>query len=108
MLVIKNLDKIKKIEFTVANKQWICYGMENHPSSYNIAFIPIDDTKGVYDLSKTKFVQLCRIGLTNVETNITKYRLSIDTEFEFITNRDLKNPMDLAMFCARTFLNRLC
>jgi hypothetical protein len=108
MLVIKNLDKIKEIEFTVANKRWICYGMDNHPSYYNILFIPMDDATGVYDLSKTKLVELCRIGLTNVETSITKYRLSIDTEFEFIYNRDLKNPMDLAMFCARTFLNRIC
>ena len=108
MLVIKNLDKIKKIEFTVANKRWICYGIDFHPSSYNIAFIPMDDVTGVYDLSKTKFVELCRIGLTNVENTITQYRLSIDTEFEFITNRDLKNPIDLAMFCARTLLNKLC
>ena len=60
MLTIENINDTKVKEFSFLGREWILYGVDVSSIEYKFIFMPMDNQKKIYDLSKPKLVILNR------------------------------------------------
>ena len=102
MLTIKNIDKIKGLEITVWDSKWYCHSIIEKEECYTIIAMPMED--GIAVIVNSVFVNLSRIGLTNVEGTKTIYKLDSHSHFSYVTKHDITSPLDLFVYVAREIL----
>ena len=98
MLTIRNIDKIKDIEFSSAGKDWIVYGMEEQKFQYAIIFIPRDRLHRVWDITKTQSVYLTRETLWGTKDS---YKLESKLGSTYINTKDMNAGFELIKYILR-------
>jgi hypothetical protein len=98
MLVIKNIDKIKDIEFSSQGKDWIVYGMEEQKFQYAIIFIPRDMSHRVWDISKAQSVYLTRETLWGTKDS---YKIESKSGSTYINTKDMNAEFELIKYILR-------
>ena len=98
MLTIKNIDKIKDIEFSSEGKDWIVYGMEEQKYQYSIIFMPKDDMLRVWDISKAQSVYLTRETLWGTKDS---YKIESKLGSTYIKTNDMDAFFKLVKYILR-------
>jgi hypothetical protein len=98
MLTIKNIDKIKDLEFSNQGKDWIVYGMEEQKFQYAIIFIPRDTTHRVWDMYKTQAVYLTRTTLWGTKDS---YKIESKLGSTYINTKDMGAGFELIKYILR-------
>ena len=98
MLTIKNIDKIKDLEFSSEGKDWIVYGMEEQKFQYAIIFIPRDTSHRVWDISKAQSVYLTRASLWGT---IDSYKIESKIGSTYIKTNDMDAFFKLVKYILR-------
>jgi hypothetical protein len=98
VLTIKNIDKIKDIEFSSQGKDWIVYGMEEQKFQYSIIFIPRDRLQRVWDISKAQSVYLTRETLWGTKDS---YKIESKIGSTYINTKDINAEFELIKYILR-------
>jgi hypothetical protein len=98
MLTIKNIDKIKDLEFSSQGKDWIVYGMEEQKFQYAIVFIPRDMSHRVWDISKAQSVYLTRAALWGTKDS---YKIESGIGSTYINTKDMNAGFELIKYILR-------
>jgi hypothetical protein len=98
MLTIRNIDKIKDIEFSSQGKDWKVYGMEEQKYQYAIIFIPRDMSHRVWDISKTQSVYLTRETLWGTKDS---YKIESGIGSTYINTKDMDAEFELIKYILR-------
>lgn len=98
MLTIKNVNKIKDLEFSSQGKDWIVYGMEEQKFQYAIIFMPRDVSNKVWDISKAQSVYLTRETLWGTKDS---YKLESKLGSTYINTKDMDAEFELIKYILR-------
>ena len=98
MLTIKNIDKIKDIEFSNQGKDWIVYGMEEQKFQYAIIFMPRDMSHRVWDINKAQSVYLTRQTLWGTKDS---YKIESKLSSTYINTKDMDTGFELIKYILR-------
>ena len=98
MLTIKNIDKIKDIQFSSQGKDWKVYGMEEQKFQYAIIFIPRDMSHRVWDIHKAQSVYLTRATLWGTKDS---YKIESKLGSTYINTKDMNVEFELIKYILR-------
>jgi hypothetical protein len=98
VLTIRNINKIKDIEFSSQGKDWIVYGMEEQKFQYAIIFIPRDVSRRVWDITKTQSVYLTRQTLWGT---MDSYKIESKLGSTYINTKDMDAEFELIKYILR-------
>jgi hypothetical protein len=98
MLTIKNIDKIKDLEFSSQGKDWIVYGMEEQKFLYQLIFTPRDTSNRVWDITKAQSVFLTRATLWGTKDS---YKIESKLGSTYINTKDMNAEFELIKYILR-------
>ena len=98
MLTIKNINKIKDLEFSSQGKDWIVYGMEEQKFQYSIIFMPRDMSHRVWDINKSQSVYLTRATLWGTKDS---YKIESKLGSTYINTKDMGAGFELIKYILR-------
>lgn len=98
MLTIKNIDKIKDLQFSSQGKDWIVYGMEEQKYQYSIIFMPRDMSHRVWDINKAQSVYLTRATLWGTKDS---YKIESKLGSTYINTKDMGAEFELIKYILR-------
>jgi hypothetical protein len=91
MLIIKNIEDIKKKAFDWEGKQWILYGVNVNNIEYGFVFMPKDSIADVYITQKAQIVLLDRTKKC-IGREVLGYRLwTTDGKHTYVNAQDIPN-----------------
>jgi hypothetical protein len=91
MLIIKNIENIKKKAFDWEGKQWILHGVNVNNIEYGFVFIPKTTILDVYVIQNAQLVLLDRIK-KRIGREVLGYRLwTTDGKHTYVNAQDIPN-----------------